>query len=142
MEKNNALYQVMKDIADDMGEPVLILPDKATNHTMVKIADPTLTLEAIFEEIKKQLDPEGKHELTFNTIIGESGSEMYGSASKYASAKAMTFANVMLEFDTIGWKGSSVEQLPEWVNPTIEIEDDETCSEIFHAPIYIKVRRG
>jgi len=140
MEKNNEDYIEMKKMADQMDEVVLILPQKATNHTMVKIEDPTMTLEAIFEEIKKQLDPEGKYELTFNAIIGESGTQMYGSSSKFASAKEMTFANVMLEFDTSGWKGSSVEQLPEWVNPTIEIEDDDTCSDVFHAPIYIKVR--
>merc|ERR1712166_1511210 len=140
MEKNNIDYNLMKEVADSMDEVVLILPQKATNHTMVKIEDPTMTLEAIFEEIKKQLDPEGKHELTFNEIISDSGSQMYGSSSKFASGKEMTFANVMLEFDTSGWKGSSVEQLPEWVNPEIEIEDDETCSVVFHAPIYIKVR--
>lgn len=140
MEKDNEEYNEMKLLADNMDEQVVILPKGATNQTTIKIADPTMTLGAILEEIKKQLDPEGEHEFTSTTIIADSGSQCYGSSAKCAKAMEMTFASILLEFDTSGWKGASADALPEWVCPRIEIEDGETCGEIFHAPVYIKLR--
>jgi len=148
LEKNNDEYALAKEYADEMDESLLILPKGALNQTLIRVSDATLTLEAAFDEIKTQLDPEGEYDLSFTELISLSGSKVFGSGAKFRPALKMTTADAFLEFDISGYKlkddgnaSEGYEQLPEWMGPlNMKIEDDDTCTEIFHAPIYIKLR--